>query len=48
MEHYNQLPDEKGSDYLVRLVQGKLNKELDMDWSEIAKLTNIDYSSDNM
>ena len=48
MYSYNQLPDEKGSDYLVRLVQGKLNKELDMDWSEIAKLTNIDYSSDNM
>ena len=48
MEHCNQLPDEKRSDYLIRLVQGKLNKELDMDWSEIAKLTNIDYSSDNM
>ena len=48
MKDYNRLPDEKRSDYLVRLVQGKLNKELDMDWSEIANLTNIDYSSDNM
>ena len=34
--------------YRAQRTQPKIGQNCDMDWSEIAKLTNIDYSSDNM
>lgn len=36
------------SEYLKRLVRAKLNKEIDLDWSEISVLTGVEYSSESM
>lgn len=40
--------DESDFDYKVRLCIAKLNKEIDLDWSEIRDLLNLDCSPDHL
>lgn len=45
---YNKLSNESNFDYKMRLICGKLDKELDLDWSEIVSLLDLDISADHL
>lgn len=40
--------DEKDFEYKVRLCMAKLNKEIDLDWSEMVELLKLDCSADHL
>lgn len=48
MENYNRLPDESFYEWKRRLCLAKLNKEIDLDWSEIVEVLGLTCSGDHL
>ena len=48
MENYNQLPNESFYEWKRRLCLAKLNKEIDLDWSEIVEVLGLTCSGDHL
>lgn len=45
---FNRLPDETKFEYKLRLCKAKINKEIDLDWSEIVEVLGLDVSADHL
>lgn len=48
LEELKRLANETEEEYKIRLCVGKLNKEYDIDWTEIIEITNSEGSPDNL
>ena len=48
MSNLTKLDNETNFEYKLRLCKAKINKEIDLDWSEIADLLKIDVSPDHL
>ena len=48
MKKYNRYDMETDFEYKFRLCKDKINKNIDLDWSEIVSILNLDVSADHL